>query len=212
MVKIVKGKNFIVATLVVVLLVGMSACIKSSDDAASIKERSESDNISQSTNDISQSNDLSTDSTAKPNNNSNNDSVSTKSVDKKEEGKLSQNSNKPDNSTSTKNQSKPDNLSQSTDSSQSNDSSADSTSKSDNSDEKPTIVISSGEKAIQYLKRQLPEGKDDDVSFGVDETLATDNNGSYYTIQLVSISTRVSGKTGNLGYYKVYQDGTYKPF
>jgi hypothetical protein len=201
-----KSNISILATLLVVLLVGMSACSKSSDDTALTKESSEPDNISESTND------LSTDSTVNLHNMSNNESDSSKFDDKSEEGKSSQNSNKPDNNTSIKNQSEPDNISQNTDSSKSNDSSAGSTSKSDNSEGKPTIVISSGEKAIQYLKQQLPKGKDDDVSFGVDETLARDDNGSYYTIQLVSISTRVSGKTGTLGYYKVYQDGTYKPF
>ncbi|WP_070119334.1 hypothetical protein [Bacillus marinisedimentorum] len=74
------------------------------------------------------------------------------------------------------------------------------------------IGISSGEEAVQRLKQQLPEGKDKDVSFGADETIRTDDNGSYYVVQLVSISTRASGKTGTLGYYKVYQDGTYELF
>lgn len=192
-----KNKIFTVATLVVVLLVGISACSKSSDDASSINKGSESDNLSKSTID------LSTDSTEKSHNNRFNNSESSDSGDKIEEEKQSQNSNNPDNNTSTQNQAK---KSQNTDASPSNDVSGEST------EGKPIIVISSGEKAIQYLKQQLPEGKDEDVSFGVDETLATDDHGSYYTVQLVSVSTRVSGKTGNLGYYKVYQDGVYKTF
>ncbi|WP_226673412.1 hypothetical protein [Rossellomorea aquimaris] len=61
-----------------------------------------------------------------------------------------------------------------------------------------------------FLKQQFPEGKDSDVSFGTDNKLLTDDNGAYYVIQLVSISTRVSGKTGTLGYYKVYQAGNYR--
>jgi len=208
-----KRKIFIVATLLIVSLIGMTACSESSDETAVIKEDLESDNGSESTNDFS------IDSTDKPHIN---ELSSSNSEDIKEEGKPSQNSTIPDTNPSienqskpddtTKKQSKPDNITQNADSSQSNGSSAENTSKSDTSAGKQDIVISSGEKAIQYLKQQLPEGKDDDVSFGVDETLASDDYGSYYTIQLVSISTRVSGKTGTLGYYKVYQDGTYKAF
>ncbi|WP_245799224.1 lysozyme inhibitor LprI family protein [Virgibacillus siamensis] len=74
------------------------------------------------------------------------------------------------------------------------------------------IQIVGGEEAVQYLKQQLKEGSNDDVSFGTDGKLETDNIGSYYTIQLVNIPLRVSGKTGNLGYYKVYQNGTYEPY
>ena len=74
------------------------------------------------------------------------------------------------------------------------------------------IQISSGEEAVQFLKQQLPEGKNEDISFGAEDTLTTDENGSYYAVQLVDIPLRLSGKTGNLGYYKVYQDGTYKKF
>ncbi|MEH6990905.1 hypothetical protein [Cytobacillus firmus] len=198
-----KSKLFIMATLLIVLVVGMTACSKSSDETALTKKELESDNRSESTNDSS------TDRTVKPQSDELN---SSKSNNKEEEGKPSQNFSKPDNDTSTKNQSKSDNTSRNPDSPQSNGSSIESATKSDNSEEKQAIVISSGEKAIQHLKQQLPEGKDDDVSFGVDETLASDDYGLYYTIQLVSISTRASGKTGNLGYYKVYQDGTYKPF
>lgn len=193
-----KRKIFIVATIFFVLLFGMTACSKPSDETAGIKEGLESDNGSEST-----------DSTDKPHNN---ELSSSNSEDKKEEGTPSQNSTIPDPNPSTKNQSKPDNITQNADSSQSNGSYAESTSKSDTSEGTQDIVVSSGEKAIQHLKQQLPEGKDDDVSFGVDETLESDDYGSYYTIQLVSIATRVSGKTGTLGYYKVYQDGTYKAF
>ncbi|WP_449536405.1 hypothetical protein [Ferdinandcohnia sp. Marseille-Q9671] len=197
-----KSKIFIVATLLFVFVVGMSACSKSSDDTALSKEGSESDPKSESTNEF----------TNKSRDDDNSELYSSKSEDEKEEGKPSQNTNKPDTAASTKNQSKPDTTTKNADSSQSDGSSSDSTSKSGTSEGKQTIVISSGEEAIEHLKQQLPAGKDDDVSFGVDETLASDDNGSYYTIQLVSISTRVSGKTGTLGYYKVYQDGTYQSF
>ncbi|MEK5442376.1 hypothetical protein [Fredinandcohnia sp. FSL W7-1320] len=201
-----KSKILIVATLLFVLVVGMSACSKSSDDTALTKKGSESNNISENTNN------LHAESIDKSHNNGNNELYSSKSDDEKEEGKPSQNLHEPCTNTSTNNQSKPVNTAKKTGSSHSNDSSSDGKTNSDNSEGKPAIVISSGEKAIEYLKLHLPEGKDDDVSFGVDETLASDDNGTYYTIQLVSVSTRVSGKTGTLGYYKVYQDGTYKSF
>ncbi|MFF2449732.1 hypothetical protein ACFVSW_22055 [Neobacillus sp. NPDC058068] len=203
-----KSKIFIVAILCVFLLVGMSACSNSSSDVTSTKNQSIPDNISQKTDHSSQSNDSSTDSTAKSDNSSNNDSDSTSKNSnsnvsyKKDEEKLSQNSNKPDVDTSTKNQSKPDNTAKTYNNG--------ANSKGESTIGDNDTYISSGEEAVQYLKQHLKEGTDDDVSFGVDETLRTDDNGTYYTIQLVSISTRVSGKTGTLGYYKVYQDGTYK--
>lgn len=78
-------------------------------------------------------------------------------------------------------------------------------------DSNPAIQITSGKEAVSYLKKQLEEGKNEDISFGVDETLRSDAYGSYYTIQLVDIPLRLAGKTGNLGYYKVYQDGKYEP-
>lgn len=72
-----------------------------------------------------------------------------------------------------------------------------------------TVKIKSGEEAVRFLKQQLEEGKNEDISFGTDGILQSDENGSYYTIQLVDVPLRASGKTGNLGYYKVYEDGTY---
>lgn len=74
------------------------------------------------------------------------------------------------------------------------------------------LKIESGEEAFQFLKQQLKEGSNEDVSFGTDGKLESDNKGSYYMVQLVDIPLRVSGKTGTLGYYKVYQDGTYELF
>lgn len=75
-----------------------------------------------------------------------------------------------------------------------------------------SINITNGEEAVQFLKQHLEEGKNDDISFGTDGQLETDEKGSYYTVQLVDIPLRVSGKTGNLGYHKVYQDGTYEQY
>lgn len=69
-----KSKIFIVATLLVILLVGMSACSNSSDDATSINNQSGPDNTSESTVDTSQSSDSSTDSTVKSDNSGNNHS------------------------------------------------------------------------------------------------------------------------------------------
>ncbi|RDW17705.1 hypothetical protein [Oceanobacillus chungangensis] len=154
--------------------------------------------------DIDDANDISSEGSVNIDSDSASSENSDLNVGGKEDKEIpSQHSTEPDN-TSTKNQSKPDNTSQSTD-----DSSTDSTVTSDNSGENDSY-IKSGEEAVQYLKQKLPEGEDEDISFGVDETLRTDDNGSYYTIQLVDIPLRISGKTGNLGYYKVYQDGTYK--
>jgi uncharacterized protein YecT (DUF1311 family)/outer membrane murein-binding lipoprotein Lpp len=78
------------------------------------------------------------------------------------------------------------------------------------SETKENIKITSGEDAAEHLKQQLEEGKNEDISFGGTDTVDTDEKGSYYTVQLVDIPLRASGKTGNLGYYKVYQDGTYE--
>ncbi|MFA9560608.1 lysozyme inhibitor LprI family protein [Evansella sp. AB-rgal1] len=80
------------------------------------------------------------------------------------------------------------------------------------SETKGNIQITNGDEAVQFLMQQLKEGNDDNISFGTDGKLEIDNNGSYYMIQLVDIPLRVSGKTGSLGYYKVYQDGTYELF
>ncbi|MFS0559699.1 lysozyme inhibitor LprI family protein [Terribacillus sp. 179-K 1B1 HS] len=74
------------------------------------------------------------------------------------------------------------------------------------------ISISSGDQAVKFLKEQLEEGKDEDISFGTDGKLLNNQKGSYYVVQLVDVSIRASGKTGNLGYYSVYQDGTYEEF
>lgn len=63
-----KSKFFIVASLLTVLLVGMSACSNSSDDDTSTKNQSKPDNTSQSTDDSSQSIGSSTDSTVKSDN------------------------------------------------------------------------------------------------------------------------------------------------
>lgn len=80
------------------------------------------------------------------------------------------------------------------------------------SEKKENIKITSGEDAAEHLKQQLEEGKNEDISFGATETADTDAKGAYYTVQLVDIPLRASGKTGNLGYYKVYQDGTYETY
>lgn len=58
------------------------------------------------------------------------------------------------------------------------------------------IQIGSGEEAIKFLKQQLLEGKDDNISFGTNGEIEEDEKGTYYTVQLVDISLRVSGKTG----------------
>ena len=72
-----KSKIFIVATLLVILWVGMSACSNTSDNTTSIKNQSEPENISESTDDSTQSNDSSTDGTMKSENSGNNNSDET---------------------------------------------------------------------------------------------------------------------------------------
>ncbi|WP_340081761.1 lysozyme inhibitor LprI family protein [Terribacillus sp. FSL K6-0262] len=74
------------------------------------------------------------------------------------------------------------------------------------------IKISNGEEAVQFLKQHLEEGKNEDISFGTDGKLLTDNTGSFYMVQVVDVPLRGSVKTGNLGYYQVYQNGTYEEF
>ncbi|MFP7492349.1 lysozyme inhibitor LprI family protein [Terribacillus saccharophilus] len=71
------------------------------------------------------------------------------------------------------------------------------------------IQISNGDEAVQFLKEHVTQGKFEEISFGTDGKLQSDDTGSYYTVQLVDIALRESGKTGNLGYYQVYQNGTY---
>ncbi|KLT17525.1 hypothetical protein AA980_12945 [Neobacillus vireti] len=85
------------STLLIILLVGMSACSNSSSDVTSTENQSKSDNISQSTDDSSQSNDSSTANTVKSENGDDNGSGSTLSEnseastgDKKDKGKLTQ--------------------------------------------------------------------------------------------------------------------------
>ncbi len=85
-------------------------------------------------------------------------------------------------------------------------------SESNNAELDNDIQISSGDEAVHFLKEQLEEGKNEDISFGTDDELLTDDKGSFYMVQLVDVPLRASGKTGNLGYYKVYEDGTYEIF
>ncbi|WP_251551504.1 lysozyme inhibitor LprI family protein [Neobacillus muris] len=70
-----KSKSFIVATLLVILLVGMSACSNTSDHSTSLKNQSDDDSISESTDDSTSSNDSYTDSTVKSDKSDNNNSV-----------------------------------------------------------------------------------------------------------------------------------------
>lgn len=74
------------------------------------------------------------------------------------------------------------------------------------------LQIDSKEDAIRILREKLVLDREEDYSFGVDDTLYRDEKGSYYIIQVVDIRLREAGKTGNLGYYQVYLDGTYQPF
>lgn len=71
------------------------------------------------------------------------------------------------------------------------------------------VEITSAEHAAEYLKTRLPEGKDEDVIFGVSPEADTDENGSYYFVRLSSLTLRMQGGTGTIETFKVYLDGSY---
>ncbi|WP_410799224.1 hypothetical protein [Lysinibacillus telephonicus] len=73
-----------------------------------------------------------------------------------------------------------------------------------------SIQITNGDEAIAYLKNQIPEGTNEDVIFGADPELQTDEKGSYYFVRLSSLSLRSAGGTGTIDNYKVYEDGTFE--
>ena len=92
-VKVKKSKIFSMSTLFVILLVGMSACSNSSSDVKSPENESKADNISQNTDDSSQSNESSTEYENGDNNSSGStlsENRDSSSGDKKDKGKLSE--------------------------------------------------------------------------------------------------------------------------
>lgn len=71
------------------------------------------------------------------------------------------------------------------------------------------VKINNATEAENYLKQQLGYGDNSDVVPGNDPAYnGTDQNGQYYTISLVSMSDKLHGKTGSMGIYRVYEDGT----
>ncbi|MEN1966699.1 hypothetical protein WMZ97_01370 [Lentibacillus sp. N15] len=74
--------------------------------------------------------------------------------------------------------------------------------------------IASMDDAIEYLQEQLDaKGEVDleDTEFlPSDDSAASDDKGSYYTISLVSKSMQEGGGSGTVGKYKVYQNGEYE--
>lgn len=187
-----KNKIFIVASLAALLAV-FSACDSSNDQSKSSSD--DPDNVSESTDESKDS--LDNDKELSEGNEDNKQDVNV-------EEKSTENSNQTAVAEKNENENRENTKTEQTTNTDENE--------KNSSEPKETIQISSGEEAVQYLKQQLKEGKDDDVSFGSTETPSTDDYGSYYTIQLVDVPTRVSGKTGTLATYKVYQDGTYKDF
>ena len=85
-------------------------------------------------------------------------------------------------------------------------------SSSDNiQNEEKTNIIPSGEKAIEFLKKELDMENNEDIIFDdMGGTLEEDSSGFYYTITLYSKSLQEAGGSGTLESYKVYQDGRYK--
>eukprot|EP00130_Batrachochytrium_dendrobatidis_P008275 XP_006683150.1 hypothetical protein BATDEDRAFT_28709 [Batrachochytrium dendrobatidis JAM81] len=97
-----KRNTLIVATLLVILLAGMSACSNSSDDARSSKNQSEPENISQITDDSSPSNDSPSESTSNTENNGNKHSEGTAIENSNEQAEENQEqTNNTDNNNST---------------------------------------------------------------------------------------------------------------
>lgn len=85
-------------------------------------------------------------------------------------------------------------------------SSTDSTSSSNSS---TAVKINNATEAENYLKQQLGYGDNSDVVPGNDPAYnGTDQNRQYYTVSLVSMSDKLHGKTGSMGIYRVYEDGT----
>lgn len=204
--KVRKSKIFTVVSIFAISLVVLSACNSSeqstsrTDDQQQINDVSkESDNDSSKTTDSSTSSDNSTSiqkdenkqqaSVEKPNNSNQQNSVSTEEKVENDISTKSDNTNNTDNDTSAVNDNPVNkNTNKQTDSN--------------------GIHISSGGEAIEYLKQQIPEGKNEDISFGAEETPRTDHLGSFYLVRLTSISMRLAGGTGTLDNYKVYEDGT----
>lgn len=61
--------------------------------------------------------------------------------------------------------------------------------------------------AGNYLKQKLNLRSNNIYAENNSQFNGNDNLGKFYTIELVDISQRLNGKTGIIGYYKVYQNG-----
>src|SRR5699024_8316118 len=184
-------RKFLMVILTAVLVI-LGACVSSDEQSTTISDEPEVNNVSENTDEENDEQDEFTDQTVneeeKSTENNNNQIVTEKHENEKQKNIKTEpttNSEEVHLESTDENEKNP-------------------------SESKENIQITSGEEAIQYLKQQIKEGKNDDISFGATETVDTDDYGSYYTIQLVDIPLRISGKTGTLGYYKVYRDGTYE--
>lgn len=73
------------------------------------------------------------------------------------------------------------------------------------------LSLSSGEEAIDYLRKELNMENNEDIEFDDHGgNLEKDDYGSYYTITLFSKSWKESGGSGTLERYRVYHDGKYE--
>lgn len=75
-----------------------------------------------------------------------------------------------------------------------------------------SVVIDSGEAAIELLKTNLEDGQNEDHVFGASAETERDEKGTFYTVRLSSLSLRLAGGTGTIENYKVYEDGTFDVF
>ncbi|WP_079478072.1 hypothetical protein [Halobacillus salinus] len=72
-------------------------------------------------------------------------------------------------------------------------------------------TIANGQEAIDYLAKELDKAGNEDIVFDdLGGTTETDQQGTYYTIQLFSKSLQEDGGSGTVGVYKVYENGDYE--
>ncbi|KGX92476.1 hypothetical protein N781_16160 [Pontibacillus halophilus JSM 076056 = DSM 19796] len=207
--------KWLVVPAVLVSLIGISACSETSDVSTSVGKQSESEVDSISTGVNSQSKETSANKGKESEQNEGDSGHASEGsetdVDRSESEEPSA-QDSTNTATTSSNEEEPSKTKEASVANEAAHLSDEDTQNASQPSEKASLPILSGEEAVNFLKQQLPEGKDEDISFGAEEVAREDENGSYYAVQLVSISTRVSGKTGTLGYYKVYKDGEYEKF
>ncbi|MBU3851656.1 MAG: hypothetical protein H9901_03050 [Candidatus Paralactobacillus gallistercoris] len=72
------------------------------------------------------------------------------------------------------------------------------------------VNLTNATMAENYLKQKLNLTSNNIYAGNNEQFNGSDSLGNFYTIELVDMSQRLSGKTGLIGYYKVYQNGLIK--